>query len=263
MTTAQLKGPGKTVLRAAEDAARTLPEARPVRLTLRHGTLVGVLVFVGVTLATLDLTTQTVDMTIAPGFPFWTQLTKLVDLDRENSLSTWYSIMLLAATSLAFLLIAWISRRDQDRMWRYWLALGLMFAAFSIDEQILGHESVGASIDDYFDNGGPFFYAWVVPGMIAVALAALAFIPFIRSLTPSLRARLAIAAGLYVGGALVMEMISGVVAETWGVDTLGYETTTSIEEMFEIAGVSFFLVILVGEISRLTSEVRLRFEGPA
>ena len=229
-----------------------------IRVHLRL--VIWALVVIGITLVALDLATQTIDKTIAPGFPVWDQFAKLFDLDRESAPGTWYSVMLLAANSLAFLLIARISREDRDRMWRYWLALGFMFAAFSIDEQIRGHESVGRFIDDYFNNSGPFFYAWVVPGMIAVALAGVAFIPFIRSLAPKLRNRLAIAAGLYVGGALVMEMVSGVAAESWGDDSLRFATLTSIEEMLEIAGISLFLVVLLGEIGRRTSGVMMRFD---
>lgn len=213
-----------------------------------------------ITLVTLDIVLQSFEMTIAPDIPGWTQLMKFFDLDRENAIATWYSIMLLAATSLTLGFIAWVARKHRDPMWHYWLALSVMFFAFSIDEQILGHESVGAKVDNFVGGEGLFLYAWVLPAIGAVAIAALLFIPFARSLRPSLRLRLLIAAGLYVGGALVMEMVSGVVAEHSGLRSLTYETTTSIEETLEIAGVSYFLFLVLTEAGRRASSVTLRVE---
>jgi hypothetical protein len=86
--------------------------------------------------------------------------------------------------------------------------------------------------------------------MIAVVLVGLAFVPFLRSLDSRTRMMMLLAGGLYVSGALGFEMISGLVADARGLDTLLYATLTSIEEILELSGLSVFLIVVIGELRR-------------
>jgi hypothetical protein len=210
-------------------------------------------------LASADVITQTLDATLSPTLPGWVQLVKLFDLDREFSLPTWYSIILLALSSVMLALIAWTARRSGESMWKYWSVLAAVFVALSIDEQVMAHESIGEIVGEALNVGGLFFFAWVIPGAIVTALFGLAFIPFLRYLPSRTRMMFLLAAVLYVGGALGMETMSGIVASRHGIDNLTYATISSIEESLEILGMSCFLFALIGEARRRITGVSISF----
>ncbi len=229
-------------------------------ITLRAGVLRRVLFAMVVFLGAIDIAVQTVDHVAGPSFPGWVQVVKFFDLDREFAFPTWYSVMLLGASALLLGLIAWSARRAGDRMWRYWAALAVIFAGLSIDEQVLAHESVGQIVGEAIDSSGLLLYAWVIPGALAVALFGVLFIPFLRYLPADARRRMLLAGAIYVGGALVVEAISGVVADREGLDSFLYATVTSVEEIMEILGSSLFLLALVNEAGRRVGRAALAFE---
>ncbi len=217
-----------------------------------------VLAFFVVFFGLVDLLTQTLDRLLSPAFPIWIQVVKAFDLDREFALPTWYSIILLFIISVTLALLTWQARRASDPHWKRWLVLSAIFLAFSIDEQVLGHESAGDILGEKLDTGGLFYYAWVIPGIVGVLLAGIAFIPLLRAQTRSVRNGMLLAAMCYVGGALGIEMISGIVAESRGLDSLSYAMATSVEEILELCGLSIFLLVLLDLAQQLAPDVTLR-----
>lgn len=243
------------------DAPPSVQADAPAKLAIRPEPVRKFLITALVLLGGADIITQTINATLSPSFPGWVQLEKLFNLDREFSFPTWYSIILLASAALLLGLIAWAAYRERDVMWKYWGALAAIFTGLSIDEQVLGHESVGQAVGEQITSGGIFFYAWVVPGAIAVAILGLIFIPFLRYLPRRTRVSFVIAAALYLGGALVMEMLSGIVADNEEIDNLFYATMTSIEEILEILGASFFILTLLSEVERRLPGLSISFES--
>ena len=242
-------------------AARRQTASTNAHIAVRSDLISRGLLIMIVLLGVADVVTQTTDATLSPTLPGWVQAVKLVDLDREFSFPTWYSIILLALASALLGLISWAARRDGDRLWIHWSILAVIFAAMSIDEQILGHESVGQVVGEALDTGGLINYAWVLPGTLVAGLLGLAFIPFLRAQRPPLRAAMILAAGFYLGGALGVEAVSGVVAEREGVASLLYASITSVEETFELLGVSIFLLALLDEAGRRIPAFSISFEG--
>ncbi len=250
--------------RVADNAAsttKTMATSAPAEIVVETRFVARYLLIATFILAAADVVLQTLDATLSPALPGWVQLVKLFDLDREFSLPTWYSIILLALSSVMLTLIAWTARRSGDSMWRYWSALALAFAALSIDEQVMAHESIGEIVGEALNVGGLFFYAWVIPGAIVTAIFGLAFIPFLRYLPSRTRMLFLLAAVLYVGGALGMETVSGIVASRHGIDNLTYATVSSIEETLEILGMSCFFFALIGEASHRVTGVSISFKS--
>lgn len=237
------------------------PESlNPGNIAIRSRVIARFLYTTAILLGIIDITIQTIDATLSPALPGWTQFVKLFNLDREFALPTWYSIMLLGVAGVLLALIAWAERRAGNRMWRYWALLAVTFAGLSIDEQILAHESLFQTAGEAIDRSGVLLYAWVIPGALAVVALGLILIPFLKKLEPATRNRMLLAAMLYTGGALGVEALSGVVAGREGVDSLLYATVTSIEEILEILGISLFLVVLVKEASWRVQHVSITFE---
>ncbi|MCW2814455.1 MAG: hypothetical protein JWN84_1910 [Nocardioides sp.] len=92
---------------------------------------------------------------------------------------------------------------------------------------------------------GLFHFAWVLPALLVLLLAALYLAPLVRTLEVRERTRLLWAAGVYVTGAVVLEMAGGLVVDV-DVDgyTLPYLSVVTLEETLEMVGA----VMLVGAL---------------
>jgi hypothetical protein len=107
---------------------------------------------------------------------------------------------------------------------------------------------------------GVLYFSWVVPGAGLVALFALAFLPLLRRLPARPRGQFLLAGGLYVAGALGMELPLGWWTERAGEDTLVYAVLDHVEEVLELVGASLFLAALVEQLG-LRLRVTLAAEG--
>jgi hypothetical protein len=165
---------------------------------------------------------------------------RMFDINRESNVPTWFSSveLLLGAAGLAW--IAHGCRALGRPFARHWGFLALVFAFLSMDEVAMVHDTISGMITARIDTGGVLRYAWVVPYGVAVLALGACYLRFFWHLPLRSRALFALAATLYVGGALGFEMISG----WWeshhagGVASL---TLTSIEETGEMLGSATFV----------------------
>lgn len=167
-------------------------------------------------------------------------LVGLLSLSYEQNVPTWYASLLLAACSVTLFAIAQDEHVRGTRFARHWWGLALGFALMSLDEIAELHEHAGALID----LGDAVYFDWIVPAAVVVALIGLAYVPFLRALSPHRRRDILIAAALYLGGALVMELPLGWWTAHAGADSAGYALIDWVEESFELAGASWFLLVL-------------------
>ncbi len=170
-------------------------------------------------------------------------VTSRLSLSYESNVPTWYSSALLLCCALA---LAAMARTVLDRTRRDWTLLAAVFAIMSLDEAAQLHEL----FNDTRTMGGIFFYAWVVPGIVVVCLLGLRFLPFFLRLRAPLRRRVFISGAVYVGGALVMELLLGWWSDAHGQRNLGYALIDLVEEAMEIAGASLFLYAVAAELAR-------------
>ncbi len=92
-------------------------------------------------------------------------------VDLESSVPTWYSsVALLLAAGLCALIARHhtVARRAYRR---HWTALAALFVLLSLDEIAMLHEYPIDPLRDALGTTGPLYYAWVIPGVAAVALA--------------------------------------------------------------------------------------------
>ena len=169
------------------------------------------------------------------------------NLDAENSVPAWWSSSMMLFASLLLYALAANAWRARDILWRLWLTMAVVFLALSIDEAASFHEGVIEPLRAGFGFGGILFYAWVVPALLCLAGLGLVLLPLLKRLPASLFWRFGVCGGVFVLGALGMEMVGG-----W-LDYEGYRTTAfyalsiSIEEGLEILGVSLFLAALLDQ----------------
>lgn len=165
-------------------------------------------------------------------------------VDLEPSVPTWYSSMaLLLAAGLCTLIARHhtVARRPYRR---HWTALAALCVLLSLDEIAMLHEYPIDSLREALGTTGPLYYAWVIPGMAAVALVGLVCWRFWWHLPARTRWLCLLAAVIFVGGALGVEMLSGVQASRYGEQNLRYALIVHLEEAMEMSGVAIFIYAL-------------------
>jgi hypothetical protein len=166
------------------------------------------------------------------------------DLDAESNLPTWYSSAMLFACAVLLARIAAVTRREGGRFAGHWRALSIVFAFLSLDEIARIHEHLGR-LHEAWHTHGLFYFAWVIPGAIAVLVFAAIFARFVFHLPAPIRWRFVAAGAVFVGGALVVEALGGWRAETMGMNNMTHSLIATVEEVMELTGVAWFLVTLL------------------
>lgn len=199
-----------------------------------------------------------------PGEMLWRRLS---NLDAENTFPTWLSALLLGIAAVLTWLVASTEKSSGGRYRRHWWWLSLILLGMSVDEVASFHEAAAGPVRHALGLSGAFYYGWVIPALIAVAVVAGLYARLIFGLPPRIKARLILAAALFVAGAVGLEMLSGLFAGTEARDGWPYFVTSTMEEILEIAGVILaidtLLLYLEGRIGWIRVELGERSEWEA
>ena len=171
---------------------------------------------------------------------------RILNVNEEGSVPTWLSSALLLLCSL--LALSTPKGAVKDHAVRYagrWKVLVVLLLLMSLDEGIGLHETTIEPLRSALNAGGPFYFAWVIPGIIFVVAFALAYFRFLLDLPTKTRRLFAVAGTLYVGGSLIMEMIGGSYADSYGEASIAYLIITSVEEYLEMLGAATLLYALM------------------
>ncbi|MBS7670672.1 hypothetical protein [Croceicoccus gelatinilyticus] len=177
----------------------------------------------------------------------------LIDLNSETNFPTYFSVALLACCSLLLALIG-IAHRQLRMGWhRHWIFLALVFLAMSMDEFIQLHEKTMEFISGHLGivPGSILTNSWVVLAFVFLPLLGLAYLRFLMAMNRR-SAALMVAAGIvYVGGAVGVEMVSGMMKGTYGFGSLPFMISTTIEETLELVGLAIFIYALTNYAARM------------
>lgn len=172
------------------------------------------------------------------------------DLNGEGVVPSWFASLVLMASGVLAFAIAAMKARLRDRYRAHWLGVGWIFVFLSMDEAAGLHEMWMHYLEPLTDWSGLFFYESAVPNLVLAAIVGLAMLPFVLTLGLGTQVRLAISAGLYVAGAVGVEMLGGAQHSAAGIENLRYQLLVTAEETLEMIGalgfVSAFLHYLLG-----------------
>ena len=188
-------------------------------------------------------------------------LVPLFFVDMEYNIPTFFSVLLLLLVALLLAVIAalnWKQRRPYTSKWAI-LSFGFLFMAF--DEAFQVHERLNLPISKLLggDNLGIFYFAWVVPCIALLLVLGLFFLRFLLHLQIKTRLRFLMAATIYIGGAVGIELIGGRYAEIHDTQNLTYTMIATVEEGLEMAGLIFFIWALLKYFADNYKELRLHF----
>lgn len=179
---------------------------------------------------------------------------ELFDVYGEGNIPTWYSSSALLLCSMLLALISVGKNQASDRRYvLHWRVLAGIFLLLSLDETAQLHDKVDAAMDRVYDFGGFFTYAWVIPAAAFLLIFMLAYLGFLAHLPVRTRWFFLVAASIYVGGAVGLEMVAGRYEDLSGISEPALDTTLAMlasgEELLEMAGIVIFVYALTSYIS--------------
>jgi hypothetical protein len=179
-------------------------------------------------------------------------------LDSEHNIPTYFSSLLLLASSALLALIASSKHRVKDKFRYHWTVLSLLFAYLAVDEAAGLHEPFIQPLQRVFGASGWFLFAWVIPGLAIAALFALTYFKFLLELEKPFGKLVTTSGIVYVSGAIGMELVGGRYVESFGMQNFTYSLVTTAEEALELCGVTLFIYSLLKYMESCIPELRFQ-----
>jgi hypothetical protein len=200
------------------------------------------------TTATLVLLAASLAAALAREIAGWEieALYRVLVVDFEGNLPTWYSSLLLLACAVFLACVAAARHHALDQQWRSWAMVGLLFAGMSADEAAGLHELSVHPLRAIVDDNPWLRYPLILPGLIVATLVLGFFARFFRSLPSETRRSIFLGLGAILLGALGIETMGGWFdPELYG-PSVTYVLLSTIEEGLEMTGA----IVVLGAVMR-------------
>lgn len=160
----------------------------------------------------------------------------------EGTVHAWLGSLLLGVCAAALAVIASDHRTAKFRK-QWWILTG-GFLFLSADELLQIHEGLTKVSKAMFGSGSAP-HLWALIGLVGAAALFVAYLPFLRHLTPHFRKRFILAGAIYLGGAIGFELLGGVYGMLVRPNDRYYVLLAVIEESLELVGCGMFLMALL------------------
>ncbi len=189
------------------------------------------------------------------------RLVPLFDVDRETNIPSYFSLLLILFCALLLAVTAALEKCQSTPHGSKWAILSFGFLVMGYDEAFQVHEQLISPMRRILGDGtlGILYYSWVVPGIGLVIVLAFFFLRFLLHLPQPTRRRFLVAATLYLGGAIGLEMIAGQYVERHGKDNWEFNALATVEESLEMAGLVTFIWALLRHWADTSMDIRVRF----
>lgn len=167
------------------------------------------------------------------------------NLDLEANIPTYFSSLLLLISSCLLYSIAAALKSRGDKYTTHWFCMAIIFLFLSIDEVSSLHEMLIAPLNRGYDLSGFLYFSWVIVGFVAVIVMAIFYLRFLLALPNNTKINFIIAAGVYLGGALGIEMVGGYYSSNYDTPSFVYQLITTLEETMEMVGLLIFINALI------------------
>lgn len=188
------------------------------------------------------------------GLPTLWGLVNLFYIDSETNLPTMFQVFHLLLASVLLCAIGVHERRVGGPHSRHWFLLAAGFLLLSADEGGGLHERLIYLMHRFVQLEGPLASLWVIPGMMAVAGAALYFRRFLWQMPQQDGFQVVAAGAVFVSGAIGVEMTVSSMFDTtapnWK-DSFKYALLVHAEELLEMAGILLFNRFLLCRLAGL------------
>ena len=187
-----------------------------------------------------------------------------LSLATDTSVPTFLAATLLAGCAILLAASARAEAVRGHKAGAWWLLAGI-FGILALDEVAMLHELSGKLLEALVPAvgqwGGLVHYSWVLVGIPAVLLLGIVLGRWFFRLDAKTRGPFALAAILFLSGAIGVEMMNGAIDEAVMGRSPRYALSTAVEEGLEFAGTLAFLHALVARLARAGVQVTIRFRG--
>ena len=187
---------------------------------------------------------------------------ELFDMDRETSIPSLYSVFLLFSIFLLLLVISLLKRKEKAAHVAGWFILALGFLFMTFDEGASIHELLMRPVHRlliYEEIPSIFYFTWVIPAILLVALLALLYLKFMIDLPAETRRLFLLSAVIYLMGVIGAELAAGYYAGKFGTENPGFNLLASVEESLEMMGLILFIHALLTYMAKQYGEIQLNF----
>ncbi len=165
------------------------------------------------------------------------QSINLFNMDREGNIPTLFSFLLIFLCAVIIYLIG-ESMKESKEPYVGWFLMGWIFLFLALDEGAQFHELLISMVRSRMETRGVFYFAWMIPYLMLATLFVIVFIPFLKRLPAEIRNLFILSGVIFLAGAVGMEMLGGLRAETYGED-IYYGWIATLEEILEMVGMVF------------------------
>ena len=169
------------------------------------------------------------------------------NLNDEFNAPAFFSSFILFYSAVLLGKITFLKRRD--RYYYEWAGLSFTFFYLALDEAFSIHEGMkyARKILVLDKDNALYNDAWVFIGMAFITVFLLIYLRFLKSLNKRVQSLFLLSAGIYILGALGLEIIGGYWEFFQGKDFI-HAFLVSIEELLEMFGIILFINTLLGII---------------
>jgi hypothetical protein len=238
------------------EASDALSQGYFLKLDLNPKRVFKFLIGVVCVLTALSLLTQ------GGHYIFGLPLLKIFVLDNERNLPTAYATLALAFCSVLLAVIAVYKSSVNGSFTKAWYGLSAIFLLLAFDEITSIHELLNTIELSTLERRGFFYFVWVIPAMLVVAVFAAIYFKFWRSLPSRIRNLFLLSGLVFLTGSLGMEMIGGFIASFVGQKTIIYAFSTTAEEFLEKMGIVFFIYTLLLYVQIYIGSIKIKLDFP-
>ncbi|GAB4578172.1 MAG: hypothetical protein Fur0022_09050 [Anaerolineales bacterium] len=197
------------------------------------------------------------------GYALLTGLAPLFYVDVEHNIPTYFSVLLILLVALILAVIAKLKEKERNIYTSNWKILSFGFLLMALDEAFQFHERLNLPIGRILGEGslGVFYFPWVIPGMALVVVVGLFFWRFLLHLPVATRFMFLMAAAIFIGGAIGIELIGSSHAELHGYENWTYSLIATLEESLEMGGLIVFIWALLKYCADKDQQGRFRFSA--
>jgi hypothetical protein len=188
-------------------------------------------------------------------------LTHVFDLDDEFNIPSLFSLFLFGIVSVLLGLIAHYSEQEKKPYYIQWAGMAVIFFWLGFDEILSIHEPWEPILRSLLHTKGIFYYIWQLPYLIFFLGIISFYIPFWKDLNPKIRLQMIWSAVFYLTAVIVLESLGG---RYYALHSLHdpvrdpiYITFSTIEETFEMIGLTIFIHSLLEYIRLEVSKIEI------
>lgn len=183
-------------------------------------------------------------------------LTRLFNFSAEKNIPTLFSSFALVLSATLLSVIA-ATHKKLGSSHLPWLGLVVVFLFLAIDETASLHEKLTLPIRESLNTSGLLYFAWVIPYGTALALFSMLYSRFLINLPRKTMILFVVSGVTYVSGAIGLEMIGGLQADSYGNNNLIYLLIVTCEEFLEMLGTVIFIYALLLYITEQFEELTI------